>query len=91
MPSGDKTLVCSRCEVAPVTIRMEDDTLRLRCPGCGSERARDVAIEAAGLYFNRSELKGLQDRQVRSTRRLKHVQYIPGNIPVPARPAFVFK
>ena len=91
MPSTDKALVCRRCEVIPETISVEGDRVRLVCPRCGNAADRDVAIKAAGLHFSRGELKSFQDRQVRSTRGLKHVEYRPGRIPRTGPPDFIFK
>lgn len=88
---ADQKLLCASCEIVPETIRMKDDTLCLRCPGCGIERSRDEAIEAASLYISRGQLKGLQDRLVRSAGGSKTVKYRPGRIPSMPEPDFIFK
>ena len=91
MPSTDQALVCRRCQVLPKEINVEGDNDRIACPGCGLEAELGVAVKAAGLYFSRGELKSFQNRQARSTRRFKHVEYRPGRIPRTEPPDFVFK
>ena len=59
-------------------------------PSCGREMDLDVALERAARYLNQGVIKGLQDRQIRSTRRLKHVSYVLGKIPKIDPPDFVF-
>ena len=95
MAASHKTLVCGICDIVPKTILVDDQPDSIICPGCGIEadleEARALAIVHAGKEISRDALKGFQDRQVRSTRRLEHVEYIPGKIPTPIPPAFILK
>ena len=70
----DKTLVCRVCQREPETLLMEDDTVLLRCPGCGVERTRDEAIMAAGKYFSRQLVHERAEANARRTRGLKYIQ-----------------
>ena len=91
MASTDKALVCRRCQILPKKSTVESGNDRIVCPGCGLEADLGVAVKAAGLYFSRGKLKSFQNRQVRSTRRFKHVEYRPGRIPRINPPDFIFK
>ena len=94
MTSSEKTLVCGRCEIVPKTILVEGGLDRVVCSRCGLEADLKVALELAGkhfLYAHDGPLKSFQDRQVRSTRRLKNVKYVPGPLPRIGTPDFIFK
>ena len=95
MTSSEKTLVCGRCEIVPKASLVDGQPDRIICPGCGIEadfeEARELAVIHAGKEISRDAIKGLQDSLVRSTCGSKHVEYIPGKIPAPTLPAFVFK
>ena len=95
MPEINQTLVCGRCDIVPKASLVDGQPDRIICTGCGIEadfeEAQALAIVHAGKEISRDALKGFQDRQVRSTRRLELVAYLPGKIPVPIPPAFVFK
>ena len=91
MPEVSQTLVCRRCDVIPKKILVDDRSDRFVCPACGREENIHIALERAASYLNHGIIKDFQDRQVRSTRRFKHVKYRPGRLPSVPEPDFVFK
>ena len=86
----EKTLVCRRCNVRPKAILVDGHPNRIVCPSCGQEADFNEAVKAAGQVVSRDVIKDLQDSLVRSTRRSKHVKYVPGRVPATASPDFVF-
>ena len=86
-----QSFVCRRCDVSPKTILVDGSPDRVACPACGREEDIHIALERAGRYLNHGIIKGFQDRQVRSTRRLKHVEYRPGCLPSVPIPDFIFR
>ena len=91
MAHSDKALVCRRCNVGPETILVDGRPDRIVCPSCRREMDLDEALRRAGRYLSHSIIKGFQNRQIRSTRRYKHVKYKPGRLPAVPAPDFIFK
>lgn len=90
-----KALVCRRCEIVPELVSEEGRGDVVRCSTCGASGNHDVVFRAAQEYLLRGRshdlIRNFQRRQIRNTRGMKNIRYVPGKLPKLSPPDFIFR